>query len=338
MKFTLNAISLALGVVVLWTAPVHSFSNARRKLVLDVMANDKNWMKHLNVGIKFKPKTLSAAAREVLTKLKVIKAMSKSKVDPASVREPEREPEPELEHEQVPEHKPEPELEHEQVPEHKPEPTHEQSRVIVVDEQDVVVAKALHIVVDVASVYNKHSMALDFALDAIATAIKCNTLMYILVQLKTIKDVYRMQNEIIKTQPQNVWDTLIQVLDKVAVLKDSIKDEFDLYRQWAVVTTQVTNTHLPTSFSDFEKLVEKMLGESCELNQIERIEEHIKHDHGESWNKVESINTFTLLQRLLKQMFEDMPISTMDVKVWEHFLNKREFLEPTETPVLQQFT
>jgi len=272
-------------------------------------------MKHLDVGIKIQPKTLSAAAKEVLLKLKVIKAMSKSKVDPTQEQEPEYEPKP------------------------KPEPEHEQSKVIAEEEHDVVVAKALHIVVDVASNYNKQSITLDFALDAIASAIKCNTLMYILLQLKAIKDANKLQNEIIKTQPHDVWDTLIQVLDKVAVLKDSIKDEFDLYRQWKIVASQVNNKDLPPSFTFFEKLVEKMLGESCELNKIEHIEEHIQLDHVETWDTFnKTMNTFARLQTLLKQMFNDMPISTMDMKVWKHFLNKNEFLEPLKTPVLQQST
>lgn len=309
MKVELNLATLVVTVLVLWTAPVQSFSAINRKLLLDVTANDKVWAKHLDVGIKLNKKTLSAAAHKVLVGLGVIDAMSTGAVD--SAQEPNQEQKSEQEQATG------------VTGEKGQEP----------ESKNMVVAKALYIVVDVASHYRNHGVALDFALDTIASAIKCKTLMYILVQLHAIKETNDLQNDAISVQPQEVWTTLINVLDKMAVLKKSFESEFQLYQRWEVVATQDKSSQLPPDFEIFQNLVETSLTESCEMNNIDKIKEHLNLHNPEKWESVDrTMAIFSDCQKSLKEMFDDIPISTMDIKVWEIFLDKPKFEDQVGLP------
>ncbi|CAI6369460.1 unnamed protein product [Macrosiphum euphorbiae] len=311
MKFALNVVTLyVIASMVPKTAPIQPFSDASRNFVLDVSANDHIWAKHLDVGIKFDPKNLSAAGRRVLVDLNVLKTTQAVTAIPVHEHGEEQTPGAE----QTPGM--------EQTP--YQEPVDEQ-------QQGVLVARALHIVIEVATHYNTHGMALDFALDSMAKAIKCKTLTYILVQLYAIKKTQELQNDAITSQPSEVWNTLVHVLDKVAVLRESIDEEFELYQRWEVVATQVKAKDLPPDFEVFQNLVEKTLDKSCELCQFEQIKKHIQVDGAEIWESaVDTMKIFMKCQALLKEMFKEIPISTMNMKVWEHFLNKPEFIEPSE--------
>jgi len=307
MKFALNVVTLyVVTSMVPRTAPIQSFSDASRKFVLDVSANDHIWAKHLDVGIKFDPKKLSAAARKVLIDLNVLTTAHPATVEPAP--EPGAEQKPDVE----------------QAAEEKAGGSR----------RDLLVARALQIVIEVASRYNRHGMANDFALDAIASAIKCKTLMYMLVQLYAIKKTHELQNDAITSQPSEIWNTLVHVLDKVAVLKESIEEEFELYQRWEVVATQVKTKDLPSDFDVFQRLVEKTLDETCEVSTFEQIKKHIQFDNTENWESaVDTMKIFMKCQDMLKEMFKKIPISTMNMEVWEHFLNKPQFIEPKEPPL-----
>lgn len=300
-KFALSVIALyVVASMVPRTMSLHMFSEATQKFVLGVTADDLTWAEHLNVGIKIDPKKLKATPRKVLMGLEKLKALSKIVVKPGKEQKPDQGKTAE-----------------EKAPEQK---------------EEVWVARALHIVIEVASNYSRHGMALDFAVESIVTAIKCKTLMYILVQLHAIKKTHEQHNDVINSQPFDVLVSLSHFLDKVAVLKESIEEEFELYERWVVVASQVKSKDVLSDLEVFQTLVQKTLDDKCELSTLESIKKHIQlNDTNTSESPEDTEKIFMDCHDKLKKMFNQIPISTMNLKVWELFLNKPKCTEPKKT-------
>uniref|UniRef100_A0A2S2P4K7 Uncharacterized protein n=1 Tax=Schizaphis graminum TaxID=13262 RepID=A0A2S2P4K7_SCHGA len=308
MKFALNVVALVVSIS-LCTPPVQPLHNNVSKLLLSVTANDDLWAKYLNVGIKLKPKNLSAVSRNVLMGLKVLKNWPEAA--------------DKQQHEQVAEgHEKSHDVAVEAPSTEDPEKSHD----------EVVVARALYIVTDVSSHYDKQGVAVEFAMDAMVSAIKCNTLKYVLMQLHAIEKTNELQNEAITSQPSEVWNTMVQVLDKISVLKESIEMEVNMYHQWEVISNQDMTKKLPSEFKSFKSLVESTLNESCELNTFDEILKNMEFN-----SETENLNTatgakqiFDKCQKLLTKMFNDLPISSMKPEVWESFLNKPKLIKSSE--------
>lgn len=298
MKFALSVIALyVVASMVPRTMTFRIFSEATRKFVLGVTANDLTWAEHLNVGIKIDPKTLTATPRKVLMRLKGLKALSTITMKPGA--------------------------------EHKPDQGKTAEENAPGQKEEVWVARALHIVIEVASRYNKHGMALDFAMKSIVTAIKCKTLMYILVQLHAIKQTHEQHNDVINSQSLNVLVSLNYLLDKVAMLQESFEEEFELYERWVVVASQVKSKDMLSDLEGFQTLVQKTLDDKCEISTLESIKKHIQlDDTNTSASPEDTIKTFTDCQDKLKNMFNQIPLSTMNSKVWDFFLHKPTFIKP----------
>lgn len=250
-----------------------------------VTANDLAWSKFLDVGIKFNTKTLSPVAKEVLEGVPKIIPISSGEQQPEHVGESSAE-------------------------------GHIQS--------DHILVSALHIVVDVATRYNQHGAAVDFALHSIVMAIKCNAFKFVLMQLEAIEKNIAMQNEFVATQPKELWWTIVRVLDKVAVLNQSFTTEFHMYQQWDEITKQDMTKELPPTFNGFKSLVTDTLKNSCELSTSEEIHNHIKFNSAtENFDTPTGLQgIFNKCQTLLTDWFNDIPINTMKLEVWESVLNK----------------
>ncbi|KAE9536501.1 hypothetical protein AGLY_007290 [Aphis glycines] len=307
MKFVLNVVALAVSVSLLWWMPpvqpfsTHEILNNHRELVLMVAANDLVWSNFLDVGIKFNTETLSPTAKEVLEKVPKITLKSAGEQQPEYVGESSAE-------------------------------GHIQS--------DHVLVRALHIVVDVATHYNQHGAAIDFALHSIVTAIKCKAFMFVLMQLEAIEKNIAMQNEVVTTQPKELWWTMVRVLDKVAVLNQYFTTEYHMYQQWDEIAKKDMTKELPPKFSGFKSLVMDTLKNSCELSTFEEIHNHMKFN-----SATENFNTSTGLQEIFKKCqtfltnwFHDIPINTMKLEVWENVLNKtmKESSESKESEELKE--
>lgn len=250
-----------------------------------VAANDRAWSEFLDVGIKFNTKTLSPTAKEVLEGV------------PKTI--------PKNAGEQQPEHVGESSAE-----------GHIQS--------DYIVVRALHIVVDVATRYNHYGAAVDFALHSIMKAIKCNAFKFVLMQLEAIEKNIEKQNEFAATRPKELWWTMVNVLDKVAVLNQSFTTEFHMYQQWDEIAKQDMTKKLPPTFNGFKSLVTDTLKDSCELSKSEEIYDHIRFDSKtENFEEPTGLQAiFDKCQTLLTKLFNDIPIKTMKLEVWESVLNK----------------
>lgn len=200
-----------------------------------------------------------------------------------------------------------------------------------------VMVRALNIVADVASNFSGHGLALEFALSAIASAIKCNALSHVLMQLHAIEQTIALQNENIKAQSGQVWKTLVHILDKLALLKESIDVEFEMFQQWTTVVNQNMSNTLPKDFHDFKALVVKTLNASCALCEFDEIQEKMNFNgETENWNTHDgAMQIFSKSQKLLSEMFDDIPITTMQLEIWESFLNKPKTIEslPELNPV-----
>lgn len=291
MKFALNVVALAVSVSLLWWMPpvqpfnTHKIHNNHRELVLMVAANDLAWSEFLDVGIKFNTKTLSPTAKEVLEGV------------PKTI--------PKNAGEQQPEHVGESSAE-----------GHIQS--------DHILVRALHIVVDVATRYNQHGAAVDFALNSIVKAIKCNAFKFVLMQLEAIEKNIEKQNEFAATRPKEIWWTMVNVLDKVAVLNQSFTTEFHMYQQWDEIAKQDMTKELPPTFNSFKSLVTDTLKDSCELSTSKEIYDHIRfNSETENFEEPTGLQEiFNKCQTLLTKLFNGIPIKTMKLDVWESVLDK----------------
>lgn len=294
MKFALNVLTLVVGVA-LCTASVQSFSN-NQDIVLKVMANDKVWAKHLDVNVKLHPEKLTTVTRRMLVNMKLMDAV----------------------------------LIHEEIEEGGEEKVVEQKQA----EKKIppLVVQALHVVTDVASFYSDHGIALELALETIVLAIKCKTLKYILVQLYAIRKIIELQNEEITSQPIDVWNMMVQILSKIAVFKESVDEEFEIFQQWEEIANLNMTKELPRNFENFMSLVSKMLEESCDLCSFTDILKQMDFDEN-CKSTTDTVNIFKKCQDILEAMFYDIPIRTIGVKVWEEFLNKPKFIEPSVLPL-----
>lgn len=299
MKFALNVVSFAVNVSLLWWMPpvqpfnTHEIPNNHRELVLMVTANDLAWSKFLDVGIRFNTKTLSPTAKEVLEGIPK-KPFSEGEQQQEDVGESSAK-------------------------------GHEQS--------DYILVKALHIVVDVATHYNQHGGAVDFALHSIALAIKCNVFKFVLMQLEAIEKNNALQNAVVATQPKELWWTMVRVLDKVAVLNQPLTTEFQMYREWDEIAKQDMAKELPPTFHGFKSLVTDTLKSSCEMSTFKEIHDHIQFNSAtENFDTPTGLQgIFNKCQNLLTDWFNDIPINTMELEVWENVLKKTNSKESKES-------
>jgi len=286
MKFALSVIALyVVASMVPRAIPLHQdVSEAIRKFVLDVTKNDHTWAKHLHVGIKINPENLAASPREVLKYLDDNKVLLKVNHDMEKMQDVEQNVREEA----------------------------------LGKKGEVWVARALHIVVEVATRHNENDMALEFAVKSIVKAIECKMLMYILV----IMDSTDEANTINTPGLSSIRESLIHILNKVAVIKKSIKGESELYQQFYI--EYGADTEKLPNFKVFRTLVQKKLNDKCELNTLESIRRHVEP---EIPNESEKLDDYC--QKKLKEMFNQLPINTMNLKLWTRLLNAKD-IEPNE--------
>jgi len=187
-----------------------------------------------------------------------------------------------------------------------------------------VVARALQIVAWVASSYNRQDVALKFAVTATASAIRCQILKYVLVQLHCIEKMNELQNQASQSNPPEVRNTMTHVLQKLSLLGEPIDVEYRMYRQWESVVNHDMTTVLPQDFKDFKSVVESTLNASCKLCTFEDIQDHIGFDgETENWNTPDgAMKIFSKCQDSLNRIFDEIPMKTTKTEIWDSYLNK----------------
>lgn len=189
--------------------------------------------------------------------------------------------------------------------------------------QHVTRVHALTVVARVVTSHFHESDALELALVVIASAVKCNTLQYLAMQVREVRGT---EEEPAPTDVERlliVWDTMVQYLDKLARLKEPLTDEAPMYREWeAVVRSSGTGTSKYAELAPFAEIVGKKLESTCADPVKVEFFETLKHDSEiENEGSSDSAQTvFARSQNELKKMFEVLPVSTMDGSLWDVYL------------------
>lgn len=293
----------------------------------EVVQEDEYWMKYLDVKVKVDPTVVPFAARGVLQDLNLI-------------------PHDPIAHRQAPEPQPTP------VDTSRPS-TSSAASTSPAEGADgasagdappaVVSARALRFIVNVVTNHNKESDAIEFGMTVMTSAIKCNVLPYLLLQLKVVEKMTGKDDLENFYRPKVIWKNLVLYMDKIARLKDSLDTAADLYHKWGIVVKQTLEPSLdsPTGaigdVNPFKELLQATLNELCLESTIDEIEARMNFNPAvESWNTPLGARAiFQKCQDALEKLFKDLPFTTMDLTLWSDYLNNPEILEkPTNTFIL----
>jgi hypothetical protein len=202
----------------------------------------------------------------------------------------------------------------------------------------VVSAKALRLIVDVVTKHNKESDAINFGMAVMTSGIKCKVLPYILIQLKVIEHTAGQEDAESVLRPKIIWKNLVQYIDKMAKLKDSLHTAAELYHKWSIMTGQTflaTPEPITGTTGDvkpFKELLQSTLDESCLVNTVDEIEATFNFDPEiENWTSPDGPKAiFNKCQKQLQELFYGLPFTTMDLTLWSDYLNNPEILEVHE--------
>lgn len=313
-----NIVMLALNVwlaasVTLWVGAYREkFTYDKLTFLYDVVKEDEYWMQYLDVEVKIDPAVVSIAAKNVMQDLNLVQSAQVA-------------------------HRPAP------APPN-PEPVDTSRLSTSSDEkpkdggESVVSAKALRLIVDVVTKHNKESDAIEFGMVVMTSAIKCKILPYILIQLKVIEELMDREDPETVYRPKTIWKNLVQYIDKIALLKDSLHVAAEMYHKWSIVVSQTFGATLDSitgtigDVKPFKELLQSTLNELCVVNTVEEIEALLNFNPDvEKWDTPEGPRAiFHKCQNKLQEVFDGLPFTTMDLTLWSDYLNKPELLKTFE--------
>lgn len=167
------------------------------------------------------------------------------------------------------------------------------------------ITTALAVVANVVTRHFAENEALDFALSVIASAIRCRTLSNIAIQLRAIIATPEADREQLIAC---IRHTLIAYADKLARLNEPLNVESEIFYGWEAAIRYATND----TTTPVQRLVDEALLSRCEIN-----DDVTKTSlRSIAVKNVESLSdpkeTFYKLQNELTEMFNDIPVHTMD--------------------------
>lgn len=276
----------------------------------DVVKDDEYWMRYLDVKVNVDPTVVSAAARSVLQDMHL--------VPPASVA-----------------HRP-------ATAPPNPEPV-DTSRPSASggDEgpesssSSTVSAKALRLIVNAVTKHNREGDAIEFGMSVLASAVTCNVLPYVMVQLKAIEQMTGKEDPNNYHRPQAVWKNLVLYMDKMARLKDSLRTVADMYHRWGVVVGQTFEPTLDSvtgavgDVGPFKELVKNSMDELCDAGAVDQTIARMNFDPAvENWKTAEGVHAiFQKCENDLRELFDHLPFITMDMTLWSDYLNNPQLIE-----------
>lgn len=313
----MNYVVMALGTT-MWAAGTSGsqFMDDAPSFVFEVMKNDDLWKEKLSVYVKVDTAMVPVAAKNVLKELGAgttdQPAATADNSQPAAVDEPQPAAAAADDSQPATETRPE------------------------AGRTSVVTVNALLVVAKVVLSYHQESEALEMAMSVIASSVKCNALQYVSVQLRAVDIMMSaadFDREVIAQRISDVWNTLLSYLDKLSQLKEPLGVESEMYREWETVAVNwsapkavaIAATEL---FQKIRKLMDDSLSATCQHSAYEQYEARLGlNPETENWDSPEGVAAiFNKCQDALDTMFGTIPISTIDLKLWNEFLDKSEKL------------
>ncbi|VVC39267.1 Hypothetical protein CINCED_3A002049 [Cinara cedri] len=192
-------------------------------------------------------------------------------------------------------------------------------------DKTVVTISALQVLVHIISTHYEESDALEFGLSVIASAIKCHVLQIISIMLRAIDE--ETINDYKSEWYSDVWVSLELFIDKIAWLKETLAIESTLYREWENLMLHTNTNVLEPAMDELEfirDLVDESLYSACEHSSHDQIAKILKFNSEiDRWTFPKGIRSiFNKSNKKLRNIFQAIPISTMEPKVWTSYLNK----------------
>lgn len=192
----------------------------------------------------------------------------------------------------------------------------------------VIVVSALDVVAQVATKYHKMSGPVELALAAIASGVKCSTLQYLTVQMVTVRKMFAAAQTKDSLRLKEVWTTVVQYMNKLGRMKESLKIESDMHRSWKKVVRDAFQSDLDAAKIDgdlesMSKLMDASFSSTCELHDYKQYESILNLDTtvDESLELPDGPKeVFDKCELLLNEMFKSLPIETMNIILWNDIL------------------
>lgn len=280
----------------------HRIMYDSREFLMNVMENDEFWFPYLAVKIKINTAVVSTAALNVLKDLNTYA--------PQPGDEPLDRP-------------------HRSKPNGRKRKRNKRAARAMqrsIGLQPVVTAVALHVIADVVTGHHEESDATEFGLSALASAVKCNVMQHLVLQLQSVRltpaaDTYEKSVRLVA-----IWKNLVAYLDKLGRLKEPLNAEATLYQEWEKAAKEVAKGETTIHLEHVQRMVQDNLKSSCDTSTIEQILAELGFDmYTENWDSPDGVKAiFDKSRRMLDNMFRELPISTMGSELWDDFLPKPE--------------
>lgn len=160
------------------------------------------------------------------------------------------------------------------------------------DVTKTVTVSAVAVVANVVTRHFAESEALDFALSALASAIRCRTLSYVAIQLRAIIATPESDRDPLLA---GVRQTLNVYVHKLARLKEPLNVEFEMFNGWDVAMRHAADDTTPV-----HRHVKDVLMSECETD--DPVTNTTSFDSPSDPKTI-----FDMMQDKLAEMFNDIP-------------------------------
>lgn len=203
--------------------------------------------------------------------------------------------------------------------------------------RNVAVLNALNTVAEIVSLRFLKSDTVELGLAVIASAVKCTTLEFMSTQMRAIRKLFEKEKTKESLKLRTIWDNLIQYLNKLGRLKDSLEIESDMFHEWRAMMIEAGRTDFASGkmtkivagLETISKLINDSFASTCESHEYHMFESKLKLDATlANWDTVEGLMyIFNRCEEQLNETFATIPVETMKVFVWNDFLMVHDFNE-----------
>ncbi|VVC39269.1 Hypothetical protein CINCED_3A008259 [Cinara cedri] len=187
----------------------------------------------------------------------------------------------------------------------------------------IVIPNALLVLTHIISMHHKESNALEFGLAVIASAIRCQILQLFAIMLWAMIGTSESYN---KSRYIIFCNHLKNYLDKMARLKETMTVESDVYWKWVTVMAHSDLNVEPPITGDLkpiQNLVIQSLRSSCDCeNFVNNKITEILNSETDPDHPLNKQLVFDYAQESLEKLFQRIPIGTMEMNLWDQYLNK----------------
>lgn len=186
----------------------------------------------------------------------------------------------------------------------------------VVNDAAVVTVTALDVIVEATTMHYHEGGALELAMSALASAVRCNMLPPIAAQVRAVGQ--QMDPDKLTTVLKN----LMGYMDKLARFKDPLTVESKLYTEWLNVVGRVGSDDAAVDTSVMSDLLHGHLRAACDPGDV-----------AQDAQEEEATTKFNAAQERLDELTRDFKLGAMGDRIWHDVLDIRQVLSTVNGPV-----